>query len=141
MTKSNSTKPEPKKSLLALNFFLTNCKKFIASSEIIELKKFIAKYAEQTTFSTEELSNYLEAFLEVINYTISNDLQDVLELLLKGHNANHSFAQLDEFLSGRGASLLVEAIKSDSDNCFKYLVTEAECDVNSIDKSSNQSVL
>jgi len=60
MQKSNTLSNASQKkteALLALNFFLTNCKKFVVSSDVIELKKFLSKYANQTNFSTEEISN------------------------------------------------------------------------------------
>jgi len=37
--------------------------------------------------------------------------------------------------------LLVETLKNDSDNCFRYLLTSYELDINNVEKNSNQSIL
>jgi hypothetical protein len=41
----------------------------------------------------------------------------------------------------RGVNLLVETLKNDSDNCFRLMLAQMDFDVNSVEKSSNQSVL
>lgn len=87
MTKSNlrrDSKKEPEVRSLALNFYLTNCKKFIAASDIFELKKFITKYADQVEYSQTHLDTYTEQLQGVITYFLSNDLRDILELFCKG---------------------------------------------------------
>jgi len=71
----------------------------------------------------------------------NNDLNEILDLLLSGYTKEHTMQSLETFLAEFGVHLLVETLKNDSDNCFKYLLTTYDMDVNSVEKNSCQSVL